>query len=122
MLYYTEKELEFYNGLSDVASYSGDNEDLSILALMAESVLKVMDYIGIEIHEDSNEDKDYRTNNMGVLVEELMRASVSTNNLSLIAINLMTGEKILEYTKNISDDGTEERTFRSNAYLSFASC
>ena len=76
MLYYTEKELEFYNGLSDVASYSGDNEDLSILALMAESVLKVMDYIGIEIHEDNNEDKDYRTNNMGVLVEELMRASV----------------------------------------------
>lgn len=122
MLYYTEKELEFYNGLSDVASYSGDNEDLSILALMAESVLKVMDYIGIEIHEDNNEDKDYRTNNMGVLVEELMRASVSTNNLSLTAINLMTGEIILEYTKNISEGGTEERTFRSNAYLSFASC
>ena len=122
MLYYTEKELEFYNGLSDVASYSGDNEDLSILALMAESVLKVMDYIGIEIHEDNNEGKDYRTNNMGVLVEELMRASVSTNNLSLTAINLMTGEIILEYTKNISESGTEERTFRSNAYLNFASC
>lgn len=122
MLYYTEKELEFYNGLSDVANYNGDNEDLSILALMAESVLKVMDYIGIEIHEDNNEDKDYRTNNMGVLVEELMRASVSTNNLSLTAINLMTGEIILEYTKNISNSGTEERTFRSNTYLNFASC
>jgi hypothetical protein len=122
MLYYTEKELEFYNGLSDVASYSGDNEDLSILALMAESVLKVMDYIGIEIHEENNEDKDYRTNNMAVLTEEFMRASVSTNSLSLTAINLMTGEIILEYIKNISESGIDEKTFRSNAYLSFASC